>query len=67
VRKVKWSVGAFSVTDANTLTLTQSRARVYDPTQDPTDPTGGSLEPLSTNLNVVYKRVVASDADLLAI
>lgn len=55
----------FSVTDATTLTRIQSRDRVYAPNQDPTDPTGGVLQPLDTNL-VVYKRVVASDADLLA-
>ena len=55
----------FSVTDANTLTQTQARDRKYDPTQDPTDPTGGVLRPLDTN-EVVYKRLVASDADLLA-
>lgn len=55
----------FSVTDANTLTRIQSRNRVYDPTQDPSDPNGGVLRPLRTNL-VVYTRLVASDADLLA-
>jgi hypothetical protein len=55
----------FSVTDANTLTRTQARTRRYDPTQDPTDPAGGTLEPLATN-HVVYNRLVASDADLLA-
>ena len=55
----------FSVTDANTLTRIQSRNRVYDPTQDPSDPTGGVLRPLNTNV-VVYTRLVASDADLLA-
>ena len=54
-----------SVTDANTLTRTQARTRNYDPTQDPTDATGGVLGPLRTGL-IVYKRVVASDADLLA-
>jgi hypothetical protein len=55
----------FSVTDVNTLTLTQSRSRVYDPTQDPTNPTGGVLGTLHTR-PAVYKRQVASDADLLA-
>ena len=55
----------FSVTDADTLTRTQRRNRVYDATQDPTDPAGGVLRPLNTNV-VVYKRLVASDADLLA-
>jgi hypothetical protein len=55
----------FSVTDANTLTRIQARNRNYDPTQDPTDPAGGVLGRLRTNL-IVYKRLVASDADLLA-
>ena len=55
----------FSVTDANTLTRTEARTRRYDPTQDPTDPAGGTLGPLATN-TVVYKRLMASDADLLA-
>lgn len=55
----------FSVTDANTLTSIMRRSRVYDPAQDPTDPTGGVLLRLSTAVRV-YKRVVASDADLLA-
>ena len=55
----------FSVTDTNTLTRTQVRPRVYTAAEDPTDPSGGSLHPLKTNV-VVYKRLVASDADLLA-
>jgi hypothetical protein len=55
----------FSVTDANTLTRIQARNRRYDATQDPSDPTGGILRPLNTNI-VVYTRLVASDADLLA-
>jgi len=56
----------FSVTTLNTLTLNQFRSRVYDQTQDPTDPTGGTLRVLHTNVGAVYKRLVASDADLLA-
>jgi len=55
----------FSVTDANTLTRTKARSRTYSPTDDPTDVTGGVLLPIS-NAVVVFKRVVASDADLLA-
>jgi len=55
----------FSVTDANTLTRIKLRSRFYDPSQDPTNPNGGVLQPLNTNV-AVYKRVVASDADLLA-
>jgi hypothetical protein len=55
----------FSVTGANTLTRIQARNRVYAAALDPTDPTGGVLRPLNTNV-VVYTRLVASDADLLA-
>jgi hypothetical protein len=55
----------FFVTDLNTLTRIQSRIRRYNATQDPSDPTGGVLRPLNTNV-VVYTRLVASDADLLA-
>ena len=55
----------FTVTDDNSLTGTESRRRNYPPTEDPSDPTAGILRPLNTT-EVVYKRVVASDADLLA-
>jgi len=55
----------FEVTDANTLTRVQARSRTYGPAQDPSDPNGGTLRPLRTAV-VVYKRLVASDADLLA-
>ena len=55
----------FSVTDANTLTRIQSRARRYTVTQDPSDPNGGTLLDLKTN-QLIYKRLTASDADLLA-
>jgi hypothetical protein len=54
-----------SVTDVNTLTRTQARTRRYTATEDPTDPTGGVLLPLNTT-KIVFKRLVASDADLLA-
>jgi len=54
-----------SVTDASTLTITQTGRRHYHPTEDPTDPNGGRLGPLETD-EVVYKRLVASEADLLA-
>ena len=53
----------FSVTDDNTLTRTSARARSYTAANDPTDPNGGILGPLSTRI-VTYKRFVASDADL---
>jgi hypothetical protein len=54
-----------SVTNANTLTRIQARTRRYTAAEDPTDPTGGVLGPLRTGV-VVYTRLVASDADLLA-
>lgn len=55
----------FSVTDANTLTRIRARNRRYNATQDPSDPAGGVLRPLNTDV-VVFARLVASDADLLA-
>jgi len=55
----------FSVTNANTLTRIQARTRRYPAAEDPTNPTGGILGRLRTPGDV-YKRVVASDADLLA-
>jgi hypothetical protein len=55
----------FSVVDDNTLQRIQARARVYTPSQDPTVATGGTLGNLSTTV-IEYKRLVASDADLLA-
>ena len=53
-----------SITDVNTLTVVERRNRTYSMTQDPTDPNGGTLHPLRTDV-LVYKRLVASDADLL--
>jgi hypothetical protein len=58
------STWLFSITDGNTLTLVQRRGRLYTGLQDPTDPAGGTLLPLHTDSSV-YKRLVASDADLL--
>ncbi len=55
----------FSVIDDNTIRRIQARARVYTPAQDPTDATGGTLGTLNMSL-VEYKRLVATDADLLA-
>jgi hypothetical protein len=55
----------FTVTDDNTLTRIQARRRNYPPDQDPSDPAEGTLGSLNTNV-VVYNRLVASDADLLA-
>ena len=54
----------YSVDDVNTLTRIAARTRSYDPSQDPTDPTGGSLGPVNTT-PVVFKRLVAVDDDLL--
>jgi len=55
----------FTITDDSTLTQTQFRRRRYTPTQDPTDPTAGTLLPLNTTV-VIFNRLIASDADLLA-
>ena len=57
--------GLFSVEDKNTLKRVQARARIYNPSQDPTDPNGGTLGALSTT-PITYNRLIASDADLLA-
>lgn len=55
----------FDVTDNNTLTRLKVRTRTYTPAQDPTDPDAGTLGTLNTT-QVVYKRLVASAADLTA-
>jgi hypothetical protein len=55
----------FTITDDNTLTRTEFRRRRYLPAEDPTDPAAGALLPLNT-MAVVFKRMIASDADLLA-
>src|SRR5215831_11982763 len=55
----------FSITDDNTLTRIQARNRRYLPAEGPTDPNGGTLRPLNVTV-VECKRLVASDADLLA-
>jgi len=54
----------FSVDSANTLTRVQVRTRTYGPNDDPTDPAGGTLNPVVLT-TVTYTRLVASDADLL--
>ncbi len=48
----------------NTLTRVRARNRGYPPNQDPTDPAGGTLGPINST-TLVYKRLAASDADLL--
>ncbi len=55
----------FSIEDDNTLRRLQRRVRRYNVSQDPTDPASGTLRPLNS-IEVIYKRLVASDADLLA-
>lgn len=55
----------FEVDDDNTVRRVQSRNRFYSPTEDPSDPAGGTLQAIS-NATVTYKRLAASDADLLA-
>ena len=55
----------FTITDQDTLTREQFRRRQYLPDQDPTNPAIGTLGPLNTAA-IPYKRLIASDADLLA-
>ena len=55
----------FSVDDDNTLRRVQSRRRVYQAGQDPTDPAGGGLDPINHTV-VTYRRLIASDADIFA-
>lgn len=52
----------YSVDDDNTIRRIQSRTRRYTPSQDPGDPNGGTLGALN-NLQLTYKRLVASDTD----
>lgn len=54
----------FTVTDDNTLTRIQARGRNYGPADDPTNASGGSLSAVNNRV-IAYKRLVASDADLL--
>jgi hypothetical protein len=56
----------FSVDDDNTLKRIQSRTRSYDTDEDPTNPSGGLLGAINTETTTTYKRLTASDADLLA-
>ena len=55
----------FSVVDHNTLNAVQTRTRVYNMAEDPSDATSGTLGAL-TNETLVYRRLAGSDADLLA-
>ena len=54
----------FSVVDQNTLNAVETRTRVYNMAEDPSDPATGTLGAL-TNESLVYRRLAASDADLL--
>ena len=55
----------FAVEDENTIKRLQSRSRRYTPSQDPSDPNGGTLGTIN-NTESTYKRLIATDADLLA-
>lgn len=55
----------FSVIDRNTLDRIQYRTRDYNNSENPTDPTAGTLFALDTSV-VEYKRLKASIADLQA-
>ena len=55
----------FSIEDENTIKRVQSRSRRYTPSQDPSDPLGGTLGAINNNEST-YKRLIATDADLLA-
>jgi hypothetical protein len=52
-----------NVDSNNQLTRLKSVIRSYAPAEDPSDPNGGTLGAVST-IQVVYKRLVASGADL---
>lgn len=53
----------FNIDSNNQITRLKAIIRTYTPDQDPSDPNGGTLGTLSTT-HVVYKRLVASAADL---
>jgi hypothetical protein len=55
----------FNIDDNNTISKIKSRSRNYAANEDPTDPNGGTLQPMSTT-PAVYKRLVASAADITA-
>ena len=57
------STYVFNINDNNTITRIKVITRTYTPDQDATDPNGGVLGTLNTT-QVVYKRLVASAADL---
>ena len=53
----------FDVVDDDTLVRVEAVARIYGPTEDPTDPNAGTLGTVST-VELQYDRLVPSDADL---
>jgi hypothetical protein len=55
----------FSVENKDTLRKIVRRVRSYGANEDPTDPNGGTLGAPNT-IEVIFKRLKASDADLLA-
>jgi hypothetical protein len=57
------STQVFNVDNGNTLTRLKTITRSYAPAEDPTNPNGGTLGTLNST-QVVYKRLVASAADL---
>jgi len=54
----------FKINGRNKMTRIQARTRTYGPDEDPTNTAGGTLGALSTT-QIVYNRLLASDADLL--
>jgi hypothetical protein len=62
VENQRWTF-LFSVDD-NTLTRVQARLRRFGAGEDPTNPTAGLLTQIFTQPST-YKRLVATDADLL--
>jgi len=55
----------FKINGRNKITRIQGRTRAFTAADDPTNPNGGTLGALSTT-QVVYNRLMASDADLIA-
>ena len=53
----------FDITNSTTVTRIKSRTRSYLPSEDATDPNGGTLGALNTD-QFVYKKLVPSTADL---
>lgn len=56
----------WTVDSDNQMTVIQSRTRIYQASDDPTDPNGGRIrDPLNTT-TAIYTRLIPSDADLTA-